>query len=199
MAAHLNLSSHAAAAAPLSVQCSTQPTRACTTAHCCWLLLVLVVWRSSSSTRRVKAFGRMAQRVLETDFPLMVPPNPPMSMAHRILPPEGRGGRNGSLRAAYSCDEELLPKFRDGERRVSRGVGVSEVEVGMGRRGEGNWGREDGRELERVLLPSNSSSGCSSDTNTSSSMRSSQLQGQPAPAYRPPRHRWKSAFVGANI
>ena len=138
--------------------------------------------------------GRMAQRVLETDFPLMVPPNPPMSMAHRLLPPEGRGGRNGSLRAAYSCDEELLPKFRDGDRRVNRGVGLPEGEgMGTGRREGGNWGREDGRELERVLLPSNSSSGCSSDTNTSSSMRSSQ-QGQPTPAYRPPRHRCKSAF-----
>ena len=136
----------------------------------------------------------MAQRVLETDFPLMVPPNPPtMSMAHRLLPPEGRGGRNGSLRAAYSCEEELLPKFMDGEgRRVNRGGGLPEGD--LGRREGGGWEREEGRrELERVLLPSNSSSGCSSDTNTSSSMRSSQ-QGQTAPAYRPPRHRCKSAF-----
>ena len=145
----------------------------------------------------------MAQRVLETDFPLMVPPNPPtMSMmAHRLLPPEGsRGGRNGSLRAAYSCEEELLPKFLDGEGRrvMNRGAGgLPEGDLGSRREVGGGWEREEGRrDLERVLLPSNSSSGCSSDTNTSSSMRSSQ-QGQPAPAYRPPRHRCKSDFAAS--
>ena len=132
----------------------------------------------------------MAQRVLETDFPLMAPPNPPMSMAHRLLPPEGRGGRNGSLRAAYSCDEELLPKFRDGERRLSRSRGLPEGE-GSVRRETREWGREEAREMERVLLPSNSSSGCSSDTNTSSSLRSH----QGAPTYRPPRHRFRALVV----
>jgi hypothetical protein len=55
----------------------------------------------------------MSHRVLETDFPLMAPPNPPLAAHHhRLLPPREAGGRNGSLRAAYSCEEELLPRAR---------------------------------------------------------------------------------------
>ena len=47
----------------------------------------------------------MSQKVLETDFPLIVPPNPPLS-AHR----EGEGGhgRSSSLRRAYSEEEDQL-------------------------------------------------------------------------------------------
>ena len=44
----------------------------------------------------------MAERVLETDFPLIAPPNPPLSVHPRIV---GDLGRNGSLKRAYSSEE----------------------------------------------------------------------------------------------
>lgn len=46
----------------------------------------------------------MSKKVLETDFPLMVPPNPPLSVHPRFV----EHGRNGSLKRAYSS-EELAP------------------------------------------------------------------------------------------
>ena len=44
----------------------------------------------------------MAERVLETDFPLIAPPNPPLSVHPRIV---NDLGRNGSLKRAYSSEE----------------------------------------------------------------------------------------------
>ena len=49
----------------------------------------------------------MAEKVLETDFPLIAPPNPPLSVHPRLLS-EREHGRNGSLKRAYSS-EELTP------------------------------------------------------------------------------------------
>ena len=49
----------------------------------------------------------MAEKVLETDFPLIAPPNPPLSVHPRLLA-EREHGRNGSLKRAYSS-EELTP------------------------------------------------------------------------------------------
>jgi len=46
----------------------------------------------------------MSKKVLETDFPLMVPPNPPLLVHPRFV----EHGRNGSLKRAYSS-EELAP------------------------------------------------------------------------------------------
>ena len=108
----------------------------------------------------------MCELLLETDFPLMVPPNPPLAV-HRLLPRGQEQGRSGSLRAAYSCEEELLPRSRGEERR--RGGGEEEH-----RRLKG--------EEERVLP---SSSGCSSE---GSEYQTSSLRSQ-GPAYRPPRIR----------
>ena len=48
----------------------------------------------------------MAERVLETDFPLIAPPNPPLSVHPRIVS-SGEAGRNGSLRRAYSEVSEV--------------------------------------------------------------------------------------------
>ena len=48
----------------------------------------------------------MAERVLETDFPLIAPPNPPLSVHPRIVRVD-ETGRNGSLRRAYSCVPEI--------------------------------------------------------------------------------------------
>ena len=48
----------------------------------------------------------MAERVLETDFPLIAPPNPPLSVHPRIVRLD-ETGRNGSLRRAYSCVPEI--------------------------------------------------------------------------------------------
>ena len=48
----------------------------------------------------------MAERVLETDFPLIAPPNPPLSVHPRIVT-SGEAGRNGSLRRAYSEVSEV--------------------------------------------------------------------------------------------
>ena len=46
----------------------------------------------------------MAEKVLETDFPLIAPPNPPLSVHPRLV--IGREhGRNGSLKRAYSSEE----------------------------------------------------------------------------------------------
>ena len=50
----------------------------------------------------------MAERVLETDFPLIAPPNPPLSVHPRIVT-SGEAGRNGSLRRAYSEVSEVTP------------------------------------------------------------------------------------------
>ena len=50
----------------------------------------------------------MAERVLETDFPLIAPPNPPLSVHPRIVS-SGEAGRNGSLRRAYSEVSEVTP------------------------------------------------------------------------------------------
>ena len=120
----------------------------------------------------------MSHRVLETDFPLMAPPNPPL---HRLMA-SVEGGRNGSLRAAYSCEDELLPKPRGEEGRKSRAERA-------GLTGQG-------AELERILSPP-SSSGCSSDTSydTGSSLRSQGRQG----LYRPPRHRYQARVCQASV
>lgn len=45
--------------------------------------------------------AKMSKKVLETDFPLMAPPNPPLSVHPRFT----EHGRNGSLRRAYSSEE----------------------------------------------------------------------------------------------
>ena len=76
-------------------------------------------------------------------------------------------GRSGSLRAAYSCEEELLPRSRGEERR----------------RGGGEEERRRLRGEEERVLPS--SSGCSSE---GSEYQTSSLRSQ-GPAYRPPRIR----------
>ena len=117
----------------------------------------------------------MCELLLETDFPLMVPPNPPLAV-HRLLPRGQEQGRSGSLRAAYSCEEELLPRSRGEERR--RGGGEEEHRR---LRGEEEHRRLRGEE-ERVLP---SSSGCSSE---GSEYQTSSLRSQ-GPAYRPPRIR----------
>ena len=64
-----------------------------------WLGLVPV--RTQLSVTRI-----MAERVLETDFPLIAPPNPPLSVHPRIVT-SGEAGRNGSLRRAYSEVSEV--------------------------------------------------------------------------------------------
>ena len=59
----------------------------------------------------------MAERVLETDFPLIAPPNPPLSVHPRVV---NDLGRNGSLKRAYSSEEvsEVTP--------LHTGAGVSD-------------------------------------------------------------------------
>ena len=59
----------------------------------------------------------MAERVLETDFPLMAPPNPPLSVHPRVV---SDPGRNGSLKRAYSSEEvsEVSP-LRPGPRECA--------------------------------------------------------------------------------
>merc|ERR1711953_1224805 len=46
----------------------------------------------------------MAEKVLETDFPLIAPPNPPLSVHPRLVASREHG-RNGSLKRAYSSEE----------------------------------------------------------------------------------------------
>ena len=57
----------------------------------------------------------MAEKVLETDFPLIAPPNPPLSVHPRLVASrESREhGRNGSLKRAYSS-EEVAPLHPSG-------------------------------------------------------------------------------------
>jgi len=88
---------------------------------------------------------------------------------HRFLSVEEGGGRNGSLRAAYSCEEELVPKFRGEEGRKKSG-----------------GGRVGEEEVHRSLLPS--SSGCSSDASSSLGRHSD-------PPYRPPQQRHRKTEV----
>ena len=62
-------------------------------------LLLPAACRSQSVSQSV-----MAEKVLETDFPLIAPPNPPLSVHPRLV--IGREhGRNGSLKRAYSSEE----------------------------------------------------------------------------------------------
>ena len=76
-------------------------------------------YRSCSTGSQPSGDGchSMAERVLETDFPLIAPPNPPLSVHPRIV---GDTGRNGSLKRAYSSEEvsESTPLHR-GNRQIS--------------------------------------------------------------------------------
>ena len=54
----------------------------------------------------------MAEKVLETDFPLIAPPNPPLSVHPRLVASREHG-RNGSLKRAYSS-EEVTPLHPSG-------------------------------------------------------------------------------------
>ena len=54
----------------------------------------------------------MAEKVLETDFPLIAPPNPPLSVHPRLVGSREHG-RNGSLKRAYSS-EEVTPLHPSG-------------------------------------------------------------------------------------
>ena len=65
----------------------------------------LVTWPEPGAPQ-LSVTRMMAERVLETDFPLIAPPNPPLSVHPRIVS-SGEAGRNGSLRRAYSEMSEV--------------------------------------------------------------------------------------------
>ena len=66
----------------------------------------LVTWPQCQCWAQLSVTRMMAERVLETDFPLIAPPNPPLSVHPRIVT-SGEAGRNGSLRRAYSEVSEV--------------------------------------------------------------------------------------------